>query len=77
LSNGDDALEATSVDREMLVNVNCPIKMILNYIRKVARVIGTCKWKSNKIKILKYTDYTKILILLIYRMILIYKVTIF
>jgi len=29
LSN--DALEATSVDREMLVNVNCPIKMILNY----------------------------------------------
>lgn len=47
LSNGDNAkdLEATSVDREVLVNTNCPIKMILNYIRKVAHVNGTCKLK--------------------------------
>ncbi|XP_011694568.1 PREDICTED: uncharacterized protein LOC105453960 isoform X2 [Wasmannia auropunctata] len=42
LSNGDEAerSEATSVDREVLVNINCPIKMILNYIRKVGRVNG-------------------------------------
>ncbi|XP_018372511.1 PREDICTED: uncharacterized protein LOC108767258 [Trachymyrmex cornetzi] len=42
LSNDDDAghLEVTAVDREVLVNINCPIRMILNYIRKVARVNG-------------------------------------
>lgn len=43
LSNNDEVEQSnTSAEKEMLVNVNCPIKMILNYIRKVARMNSTC-----------------------------------
>lgn len=46
LSKDDDVeySEATYVEREMLVNINCPIRMMLDYIRKVARMKG----KSNR-----------------------------
>lgn len=45
LSNSDDAghSETVPVDREVLVNINCPIKMILNYIRKIACIGTACK----------------------------------
>ncbi|XP_018356729.1 PREDICTED: uncharacterized protein CXorf65 homolog [Trachymyrmex septentrionalis] len=40
LSNSDDTGLLETVNREILVNINCSIKMIINYIRKVARVNG-------------------------------------
>lgn len=30
-------------EAEMLVNINCPIRMILDYIRKIACLDNTCK----------------------------------
>ncbi|XP_072744517.1 uncharacterized protein [Anoplolepis gracilipes] len=44
-SNSDEVGQSnTSAEREMLVNINCSIKMILNYIRKVARMNSTCEF---------------------------------
>ncbi|XP_036138711.1 uncharacterized protein CXorf65 homolog [Monomorium pharaonis] len=42
LSNGDSVeySEAMSVDKEILVNINCPIRMVLHYIRKIAHMNG-------------------------------------
>ncbi|EFN86710.1 hypothetical protein EAI_12266 [Harpegnathos saltator] len=42
-AGGDDieASEAAAAEKEMLVNVNCPIRIVLNYIREVAQLSGT------------------------------------
>lgn len=45
LSRNENIGHSETIEREMLVNVNCPIRMILDYIRKVAHINNTCKCK--------------------------------
>ncbi|KAL2751227.1 hypothetical protein V1477_000385 [Vespula maculifrons] len=43
-SNDDDNdVERISIDKEVLVNIDCPVGLILDYVREVARLDKTCK----------------------------------
>lgn len=43
-SNDDDDkdVETVSTDKELLVNVDCPIELILDYVRQVVRLDKAC-----------------------------------